>query len=88
MGDYANDAIDRDIAAGFGSNSRTFGDDFGIGPYGADFVISSRPPKEGTGCKDRKCGGIYLTKKNRKTGVKFLGCSKWPKCKMTYSLKG
>lgn len=33
-----------------------------------------------------KCGGDLLIRYNRKTGKRFVGCSNWPKCDVTYPL--
>ncbi len=31
-----------------------------------------------------KCGGKLILRHNRKTGKRFVGCSNWPKCDVTY----
>ena len=33
-----------------------------------------------------KCGGDLVLKYNRKTGKRFVGCSNWPKCNVTYPI--
>ncbi len=33
-----------------------------------------------------KCGGDLVVRYNRKTGKRFVGCSNWPKCNVTYPL--
>ncbi|MDK2984039.1 MAG: topoisomerase [Thermococcaceae archaeon] len=33
-----------------------------------------------------KCGGDLVVKYNRKTGKRFVGCSSWPNCNVTYPL--
>ncbi|WP_456367257.1 DNA topoisomerase, partial [Thermococcus sp.] len=33
-----------------------------------------------------KCGGDLVLKYNRKTGKRFVGCSNWPKCDVTYPI--
>ena len=33
-----------------------------------------------------KCGGNLVVRYNRKTGKRFVGCSNWPKCNVTYPL--
>ncbi|NJE12956.1 DNA topoisomerase I [Thermococcus sp. LS2] len=33
-----------------------------------------------------KCGGDLIVKYNRKTGKRFVGCSNWPNCDVTYPL--
>ncbi len=33
-----------------------------------------------------KCGGDLVVRYNRKTGKRFVGCSNWPKCDVTYPL--
>ncbi len=33
-----------------------------------------------------KCGGDLVVRYNRKTGKRFVGCSNWPKCTVTYPL--
>ncbi|WP_175059325.1 DNA topoisomerase I [Thermococcus sp. 2319x1] len=33
-----------------------------------------------------KCGGDLVVKYNRKTGKRFVGCSNWPNCDVTYPL--
>ncbi|AEH24162.1 DNA topoisomerase I [Pyrococcus yayanosii] len=33
-----------------------------------------------------KCGGDLVVKYNRKTGKRFVGCSNWPKCDVTYPI--
>ncbi|ASJ12039.1 DNA topoisomerase I [Thermococcus thioreducens] len=33
-----------------------------------------------------KCGGDLVVRYNRKTGKRFVGCSSWPKCNVTYPL--
>lgn len=33
-----------------------------------------------------KCGGDLVIRYNRKTGKRFVGCSNWPKCDVTYPL--
>ncbi|WP_456366678.1 DNA topoisomerase I [Thermococcus sp.] len=50
-----------------------------------------RAQKEGTGKrlvlgKCPKCGGDLVLRYNRKTGKRFVGCSNWPKCDVTYPI--
>ncbi|WP_297089908.1 DNA topoisomerase I [Thermococcus sp.] len=33
-----------------------------------------------------KCGGDLVVRYNRRTGKRFVGCSSWPKCNVTYPL--
>jgi len=33
-----------------------------------------------------KCGGDLVLRYNRKTGKRFVGCSNWPKCNVTYPI--
>ncbi|CAB50334.1 DNA topoisomerase I [Pyrococcus abyssi] len=33
-----------------------------------------------------KCGGDLIVKYNKKTGKRFVGCSNWPKCDVTYPI--
>ncbi len=33
-----------------------------------------------------KCGGDLVVRYNRRTGKRFVGCSNWPKCNVTYPL--
>ncbi|QDA31042.1 DNA topoisomerase I [Thermococcus indicus] len=33
-----------------------------------------------------KCGGDLVVRYNRKTGKRFVGCSNWPECNVTYPL--
>ncbi|MFA4662066.1 DNA topoisomerase I [Pyrococcus kukulkanii] len=33
-----------------------------------------------------KCGGDLIVKYNKKTGKRFIGCSNWPKCDVTYPI--
>lgn len=33
-----------------------------------------------------KCGGDLVIRYNRKTGKRFVGCSNWPKCDVTYPI--
>ncbi|NJE01762.1 DNA topoisomerase I [Thermococcus sp. JdF3] len=33
-----------------------------------------------------RCGGDLVVRYNRKTGKRFVGCSNWPKCNVTYPL--
>ncbi|AJC72494.1 DNA topoisomerase I [Thermococcus guaymasensis DSM 11113] len=33
-----------------------------------------------------KCGGDLIIRYNRKTGKRFVGCSNWPKCNVTYPI--
>ncbi len=33
-----------------------------------------------------KCGGDLVVRYNRRTGKRFIGCSNWPKCNVTYPL--
>lgn len=33
-----------------------------------------------------KCGGDLVIRYNRKTGKRFVGCSNWPKCNVTYPI--
>jgi len=33
-----------------------------------------------------KCGGDLVLRYNRKTGKRFVGCSNWPKCDVTYPI--
>ncbi|HII66565.1 MAG TPA: DNA topoisomerase I [Thermococcaceae archaeon] len=33
-----------------------------------------------------KCGGDLIVRYNRKTGKRFVGCSNWPNCNVTYPL--
>ena len=33
-----------------------------------------------------KCGGNLVVRYNRKTGKRFVGCSNWPECNVTYPL--
>lgn len=49
------------------------------GPYYPIRIL----PKEGDKCS---CGGEYVMRTNRKTGVQFLGCSKFPDCKKSSPL--
>ena len=68
MGDYAEEANDRDISA-------WADDDFDDIP-----VIKV---KEGDSCSKVNCNGHYVRRKNRKTGKPFLGCSRFPECRNT-----
>jgi len=68
MGDYADDAFDREL-------SEWMYEDFPETP-----VIRV---KEGNACSKVNCDGRYVTRTNKKTGEKFLGCSRFPKCRNT-----
>ena len=56
-----------------------------------DFVVKKKAVVKSTGKKCPECekygrDGELLERSNKKSGDKFLGCSKWPKCKYSASI--
>ncbi|GAB6135773.1 DNA topoisomerase I [Thermococcus prieurii] len=63
------------------------------GASGASAKSGTEEPKKTKSSEKRlvlgkcpKCGGDLVLKYNRKTGKRFVGCSNWPKCNVTYPI--
>lgn len=56
-----------------------------IGLELAKIVVGEEKPPLIVG-KCPKCGGDLIVKYNEKTGKRFVGCSNWPKCNVTYPI--
>ncbi|AFK22278.1 DNA topoisomerase I [Pyrococcus sp. ST04] len=66
-----------------------------IGMELAKIVVGESKLKEGLKKEEKplivvgkcpKCGGDLVVKYNKKTGKRFVGCSNWPKCDVTYPI--
>jgi len=84
MGDHADDAVNR----AFDSMGE---DDYGD-PFDLEDIVTSAArregPKVGDNCPSRGCkGGKIVLRKNKYTGVEFLGCDQYPKCKYNSSIE-
>jgi len=51
---------------------------------GAESRLKKREPLVVGKCP--KCGGDLIVRYNRRTGKRFVGCSNWPNCNVTYPL--
>jgi ssDNA-binding Zn-finger/Zn-ribbon topoisomerase 1 len=78
MGEFADDALDREI------DDWVRDDD----EYSSDhpYYVKVPDPKAGDKCNRVGCPGVLVERTNSTTGDKFLGCSMFPKCKRSYSI--
>ncbi len=72
MGDGADDAMERDFDSYWEEGFRD--------PDDCPEYVPSQPRYAGDPCP-KGCDGTLVLRKNRTTGVEFLGCSSFPKCK-------
>jgi len=71
MGDEADYLIDQELDS-------YWGDEFNL--EGDLEYVPAQPRHAGDPCP-KGCGGTLVLRKNKTTGVEFLGCSSFPKCK-------
>jgi hypothetical protein len=79
MGDHANDACDDAFFETFGGHEWGSREDYDFDDGCSRILVKKRLGDE---CRD--CTGHMVSRFNSSTMQKFLGCSRYPKCKYTY----
>lgn len=84
MGEYADDAVDRDIDQFLSEAEEDYGWYDPLLDDPRNDLFASEPPKVGSSCPRCKYGQV-TERANHKTGESFLGCNLFPRCRWTFS---